>query len=172
MPGPKLTQNKEIVPFLKAAAAIKKVQSILTVWTVPAQLPMATSWPLLRGGRRFPRPWRMELGETSHGCPVEDTTFLPDLKILNNSHDSRSWGLLQPLDITRLMLPGLAEACIAVKCPAIKSQSPSVCLGRSRALGTARSPKQSTAAAWRKKRNTLYLAAKHSGFFSSFAEMG
>ena len=114
VPGPKLTQNKEIVPFLKAVAALKKVQRILALWTVPAQLPVAMSWLLLRGGRCFPCPWRMELGETSHGCPVEETTFLPDLEILNNSHDSRSWVLLQPLHVTRLMLSGLAKVCIAL----------------------------------------------------------
>lgn len=101
--------------------------------------------------------------------------FLPDLKILSNSRDSRIWGLLQPLDTTRLLLPRLAKVYVALKCPAIKSQSPSACLGRSRALGTASSPKQSTAAARRKKRNTLFLAAKHLLFFfppPSFAEMG
>ena len=106
-----------------------------------------------------------------HGCPVEETTFLPDLNIFNNSHDSRSWGLLQPLGITRPTLAGLAKVCIALKCPAIKSRSPSAWLGGSRLLGTARSPEQSTAAAWRKKRNRLFLAAKHL-FCSSFAEMG
>lgn len=108
-------------------------------------------------GRRFPCPWRMELGQTSHGCPVAETTFLQDLKILNNSGDSRSWDLLQPLYIARLMLPGLAKVCIALKCFAIKSQSPSTCLGRSRTLGIARSPKKGTAAAQKKQRNTLFF---------------
>lgn len=79
--------------------------------------------------------------------------------------------MFQPLDITRVMLPGLAKVPIALKCPAIKSQSPLACLGRSRVLGTARSPKQSTAAAQRKKRNTLFLAAKYL-FSYPCAEMG
>lgn len=98
----------------------------------------------------------MELGETSHGCPVEETRLLLDLKILMNSHDSRSWGLLQLLDITRAMFPRLAKVGIALKYLAMKSQSPSACCGRSRALGTARSPKDSPAAAWKKKRNTYF----------------
>lgn len=39
MPGPKLTQNKGIIPFLKAVAATKKVQRVFTFRVVPAQLP-------------------------------------------------------------------------------------------------------------------------------------
>lgn len=138
---------------------------------VPAQLPAVMPWLLLRGGRRFPCPQRMELGETSHGCPVEEIKFLPDLKILNNPHSSRSWGLFQPLDITRVMLPGLAKVPIALKCPAIKSQSPLACLGRSRVLGTARSPKQSTAAAQRKKEEYIIFSCKVS-FFLPFCRDG
>lgn len=43
VPGPKLTQKKGNVPFLKAMAALKKVQRILAFWTVPAQLPVVMS---------------------------------------------------------------------------------------------------------------------------------
>lgn len=136
---------------------MKMVQGILAFRAVPAQLPAVMSWLLLRGRRRIPCPQRVELGETSYGCPVEETTLLPGLKILNNSRSSRSWGLLQPLDITRVMLPGLAKVPIALKWPAIKSQSPSACLGRSRVFGTVRSPKQSTAAAQSKKRGIHYF---------------
>lgn len=88
MLGPKLTQRKEIVPFHKVAAATERVHGILTVQTVPAQLPMAISWLLLVGGKHFPCPQTMDLGETCHWCPMEENTFLPGLNVLNNSHDS------------------------------------------------------------------------------------
>lgn len=67
MPGPKLTQNKEIVPFLKAVSAIKKVRRILAFWIVPAQLPVAMSWMLPQRREMFSCLQGMELGETSHG---------------------------------------------------------------------------------------------------------
>lgn len=53
---PKLTQNKEIVPFFKIVAAIEKVQRIIAFWTVPAQLPTVMAWLPLRGGKMLSLP--------------------------------------------------------------------------------------------------------------------